>query len=217
MQQPIGEFIRQVRRQHNLTQSELGGTSFSKSYVSAVERNKIASSPEALRFFAEQLDQPDDYFTSLVQQVDNIRQLSMPGAPGLLTASDTAHQDETLTLLDILLESTELHNLSARYDLPRLAPEVIAALPAHKQSRYYFLMGLVAKQKQDLITALDAFERALALALDKHRPAILDELGVNYYSAKAYQVACYKTELTMMQQQNYALRLNFIVEMITVL
>ena len=189
MQQPIGEFIRQVRRQHNLTQSELGGTRFSKSYVSAVERNKIASSPEALRFFAEQLDQPDDYFTSLVQQVDNIRQLSMPGAPGLLTASDTADQDETLTLLDILLESTELHNLSARYDLPGLAPEILAALPAHKQSRYYFLVGLVAKQKQDLITALDAFERALALAADKHRPTILDELGVNYYSAKAYQVA----------------------------
>src|SRR5437588_8303838 len=167
MQQPIGEFIRQVRRQHNLTQSELGGMRFSKSYVSAVERNKIASSPEALRFFAEQLGQPDDYFTSLVQQVDNIRQLSMPNVPGLLTSSDTAYQDEALTLLDILLESTELHNLSARYDLPRLAPEVIAALPGHKQSRYYFLMGLVAKQKQDLIYVLDAFERAHALAPDK--------------------------------------------------
>src|SRR5438105_7462080 len=117
MQQPIGEFIRQVRRQHNLTQSELGGTRFSKSYVSAVERNKIASSPEALRFFAEQLDQPDDYFTSLVQQVDNIRQLPVPDVPALLTTSDTALQDETLNLLDILLESTEIHNLSARYEL----------------------------------------------------------------------------------------------------
>ena len=93
MQQPIGDFIRQIRRQHNLTQSELGGTRFSKSYVSAVERNKIASSPEALRFFAEQLDQPDDYFTSLVQQVDHMRQLSMPDVPGLLTTDDTTHQD----------------------------------------------------------------------------------------------------------------------------
>src|ERR1700682_3291434 len=98
MQQSIGELLQQARRQCNITQTELGGSRFSKSYVSAVERNKIASSPEALRFFAEQLDQPDDYFTSLVQQVDNIRQLSMPGAPGLLTASDTAHQDETWTL-----------------------------------------------------------------------------------------------------------------------
>src|SRR2546429_4422371 len=147
MQQPIGEFIRQVRRQHNLTQSELGGTSFSKSYVSAVERNKIASSPEALRFFAEQLGEPDDYLTSLVQQVDNIRQLSMPNVPGLLTTSDAAHQDEALTLLDILLESMELHNLPARYGLPRLAPDVIAALPTSKQSHYYFLMGLIAKQQ----------------------------------------------------------------------
>src|SRR6266516_1560392 len=189
MQQPIGEFIRQARRQHNLTQTELGGSRFSKSYVSALERNKIASSPEALRFFAEQLGQPDDYFMSLGQQVDSIRQLSRPNVPGLLITSDTAHQDEALTLLDILLESTELHDLPARYDLPRLAPEVIAALPTSKQSHYYFLMGLIAKQKQNLTAALDAFERALALAADKHRPAILDELGVNYYIAKAYQAA----------------------------
>ena len=189
MQQPIGEFIRQVRRQQNLTQTELGGTRFSKSYVSAVERNKIASSPEALRFFAEQLGQPEDYFTSLVHPMTDGRPLLVFDAPGSLSTDDQAHQDEALTLLDILLGNTALHNLSARYELPALSPEAITALPMDKQSRYYFLLGLIAKQKQDLITALDAFERALALAPDKHRPAILDELGVNYYTAKAYQAA----------------------------
>src|SRR5947209_9414269 len=120
MQQAIGELIRQARRQHNLTQTELGGTRFSKSYVSAVERNKITSSTEALHFFAEQLGQPDDYFTSLVQQIDNIRQLSIPNASGLPGMSNIALQDETLTLLDILLESTDLRNLPVRYDLPTL-------------------------------------------------------------------------------------------------
>ena len=63
MQQTIGEFIRQTRRQQNITQTELGGPRFSKSYVSAVERNKITASSEALTFFAEQLRQPRDYFT----------------------------------------------------------------------------------------------------------------------------------------------------------
>src|SRR5437868_10075929 len=189
MQQAIGEFIRQARRQHNLTQTELGGTRFSKSYVSAVERNKIMSSAEALRFFAEQLGQPDDYFTSLVQQVDNVRQLSISHAPVLPGMSNAAFQDDALTLLDILLEGRELPNFPAHYDFAALSPEVIAALPGHKQSRYYFLTGLIAKEKQDLSEAQDAYERALALAPERHRPAILDELGVNYYAAKAYQIA----------------------------
>ncbi|MFL5658938.1 MAG: helix-turn-helix domain-containing protein [Ktedonobacteraceae bacterium] len=189
MQQAIGELIRQARRQHNLTQTELGGTRFSKSYVSAVERNKIMSSAEALRFFAEQLGQPDDYFTSLVQQVENVRQLSMSHAPGLPGMSNAAFQDDALTLLDILLEGRELPNFPARYDFAALSPEVIAALPGHKQSRYYFLTGLIAKEKQDHSEAQDAFECALALAPVRNRPAILDELGVNYYAAKAYQIA----------------------------
>jgi tetratricopeptide (TPR) repeat protein len=112
-------------------------------------------------------------------------------APGSVSlgSGNSAQQDEALTLLDILLGNTALHSLSARYELPMLSPGAIVALPTDKQSRYYFLMGLIAKQKQDLVKALDAFERALALAPDKHRPAILDELGVTYYTSKAYQAA----------------------------
>ena len=77
MQQSIGEFIRQTRRQQNITQSELGGTRFSKSYVSAVECNKIAPSSGALDFFAQQLGQPDGYFTSLAQQVRSSSQITV--------------------------------------------------------------------------------------------------------------------------------------------
>src|SRR6266571_3544517 len=56
-EQFIGESIRQLRRQRNLTQSELGGERYSKSYVSALERDKITPSFQALQFFAEQLGQ----------------------------------------------------------------------------------------------------------------------------------------------------------------
>jgi transcriptional regulator with XRE-family HTH domain len=77
MHRHIGELIRQTRLQHNLTQSELGGNRFSKSYVSLVERNKIEASPNALSFFAEQLGQSSDYFTSLLQQLESMRQLSV--------------------------------------------------------------------------------------------------------------------------------------------
>src|SRR5947209_11495420 len=139
MQQPIGEFIRQARRQQNITQTELGGKRFSKSYVSAVERNKIASSTEALRFFAEQLGQPGDYFTSLLQQVGNGRQVAVLNGPGPLSPNEGPFSDEAVTLLDILLENTELYDLPTRYELPTLSPEVIAALPPAKQARYHFL------------------------------------------------------------------------------
>lgn len=205
MQPSIGEFIRQARRQQNFTQTQLGGTHFSKSYVSAVERNKISSSPEALRFFAEQLGQPSDYFTSLLQQFDNKGQLSAFNAPGSPTTFSPSLPDETLTLLDILLENTELYNFSPHYELPALSPEVIGVLPLHKQARYYFLMGLIARNKHDNSTALKAFEYALALALDKHRPAILDELGASYYNLQAYQTAlCYhQRALNLLQQESY--------------
>ena len=37
----VGELIRQLRRQRNLTQSALGANRYSKSYVSAVEKNTL--------------------------------------------------------------------------------------------------------------------------------------------------------------------------------
>src|SRR5207237_10921946 len=63
----IGEIIRQLRRRRNITQTELGATRYSKSYVSAVEKNTIRRSPEALQFFADQLDELSTTFTSLTE------------------------------------------------------------------------------------------------------------------------------------------------------
>ena len=190
MQQSIGEVIRQLRRQSSLTQTELGGPRFSKSYVSAVERNKIVSSSDALRFFAEQLGQPEDYFTGLLQEINEDGSLSvlLPGnSPGI----NNIRQDEALALLDMVLERAENYNFSAHShdELPHIAPDLIAALPLHKQSRYYFLQGLVAKEKQDFPAALHAFEAALAFASDDQRPTILDELGVYHYLHHSYQIA----------------------------
>jgi hypothetical protein len=60
MQHLPGETIRQVRRLRHLTQRELGGDRYSKSYVSA----------EALRFFARRLGQADGNFATLMEQPD---------------------------------------------------------------------------------------------------------------------------------------------------
>ncbi len=180
MQQAIGEFIRQTRRQQNITQTELGGPRFSKSYVSAVERNKITASSEALTFFAEQLRQPRDYFTSLLQQVSPNGQVVVFNRDSSPSTNDVALTDESLTLLGILLENTELSSISLQYELPPLSTEVIVRLPPSKQARYYFLMGLSAREKQNLNAALYAFEYALALAPASQRSVVLDELGMTY-------------------------------------
>lgn len=189
MQQHIGELIRQLRREHNITQSELGSEHYSKSYVSAVERNKILPSPEALRFFAIQLDYPNDYFTSLFQGVNGQKQLTVQAHPDNVETNDPSLQEEAISLLDVLLKSTDLQNLPALHELPALSPEVFAALQPDKQARYYYLMGQIAQKNKDGATALRNFEYALTLAPIEQQVAILDELGLSYYMVHAYETA----------------------------
>jgi tetratricopeptide (TPR) repeat protein len=188
MQQSIGEYIRQARRQHNITQTELGGSRFSKSYVSAVERNKIASSFDALRFFAEQLGRPADYFVSLLQQLEVEGSVSRPDLSASQGQGDV-RRVEALTLLNVILDSTDTGNLPPHFELPAVLPELVAALPPHKQSRYHFLSGLQAKEKHDLVASMRAFECALAYTPVGQDAAILDELGLCHYLRGAYQTA----------------------------
>lgn len=189
MQYSIGECIRQVRRQHNLTQSQLGGDRYSKSYVSAVERNKILSSQEALRFFAEQLGQSNDYFLSLLESPEQAAQLPVQHGAAVQDASIQLSQDYTVTLLDMLLENSDLSQVTIHHDLPSLSPEIITALPGPRQFRFYYLMGLVAREKGALHNALNAFEYALALAPPDQQSVILDEIGLYYASTNDQHTA----------------------------
>src|SRR5579871_5642638 len=98
----IGDLIRQLRRQRNLTQTELGGDRYSKSYVSAVEKNTIRPSLAALQFFAEQLEQRSDYFTMLLESSENIRQATT--LPGPLEIGNQFLQDDGVSLLYVLMQ-----------------------------------------------------------------------------------------------------------------
>ncbi len=200
--QVIGEYIRQLRRQQSLTQTELGGERFSKSYVSAVERDKIVPSYEALHFFAEQLGQQFDYFEKMLAQNESVRSKIALVDPQQYRSDEEDVQEKVLPLLDILLEGTELHTGPFFNEFSTIAPEIAATLPAPVQGRYSFLVGLLAQQKGDLSAALHAFEHALILAPTKYRPAILDALGINYYLAHAYYVALeyHKRALRLLQE-----------------
>lgn len=52
----LGERLRSTRYARNLTQQELAGATFSKSYISAIERGKMMPSLPALRLLAQRLD-----------------------------------------------------------------------------------------------------------------------------------------------------------------
>lgn len=188
MQPAGGELIRQIRRQYNLTQTELGGDRFSKSYVSAVERNKIAPSPQALQYFSEQLGKPRDYFANLLQQPESVKQLAML-APLTLENGKRHAGHEELTILDIFLGDTDVNSVAGRQQLRALPPQVVAALPPARQARYHFLLGREMQAGGDLPEARQVFERALASAPVEMQIPILNELGLNYTFSHHYQAA----------------------------
>lgn len=120
MQMPISEYIRLLRRQRGMTQTELGGEHFSKSYVSAIEREKIVPSYEALRFFAEQLDQPVDDFKRLVEQAVLMEFSGAQAVPALSLQDENDEQDESTALLGMMLEGIELPRASFSQEISKL-------------------------------------------------------------------------------------------------
>ncbi|MBA2286339.1 MAG: hypothetical protein H0W02_12725 [Ktedonobacteraceae bacterium] len=201
-QPSFGSVIRQLRRQRNLTQAELGGERFSKSYVSAVELEKICPSQEAIDFFAEQLDQPADGLRRFLRQGSNVKSLTLPSDLPVYELAHCSIQEEIILLLDILLEGAEPSTSLFQYKLPLLSPEMLVGLPLQTQACYVFLYGLVAGQKGELATARDAFEQAFPSAPPKYHAAILDELGMNYYQEQNYQSALsyHRRALTLLKE-----------------
>ena len=145
MRIPIGETLRQMRRQQSLTQTELGADRFSKSYVSAVELDKIVPSYEALHFFAEQLGQQRDYFEKQFLQSDTSK--SAMTETQLYTANEQRVQEKILPLLDFLLEGNEFYSLPLLSNFSPLAPDVATSLSTDIQGPYAFLLGLIEQQK----------------------------------------------------------------------
>ncbi len=185
---PIGEYIRQLRRQRSLTQTELGGDHFSKSYVSAVERDKIVPSHDALRFFAEQLDQSVETFEQLLQQSEQIKQMS-PAVGLYATPANDENEQEIVALLDLVLKGKEYYSIPLPQIITDFSLEMNVLPSQQKQARYAFLKGLQAQENNELPAAQSYLEYALALAPVEYRSAILDALGTNFYLSRAYESA----------------------------
>ena len=60
----VGNRIRELRRRMGMTQAELAGSDFTKSFISQVEKGQTRPSLRSLQIIAERLNQPISYFLS---------------------------------------------------------------------------------------------------------------------------------------------------------
>lgn len=188
MLRQTGEHLRQLRRQHGLTQAKLGGGHYSKSYVSAVERGSITPSPAALSYFAERLNKPRDYFEQVVQQRTEAEQFLLPTYVPFLFTSDI-ETSEANTLLELLLTQPTLYPMVHVRRFAALPLEDVATFPSLTHARYVFFKGLLAQKEGNHALALAAFEYALVLTPGIYQAAVLDAIGIHYALLKSYAIA----------------------------
>jgi len=181
MQPSIGQVLRQIRQLRHLTQRDLAGDRFSKSYVSAIEHDRLVPSSSALRFFAQRLGQPNGDFVALLQQPEVVNALSVPDILPPLLSNGKVNQEESAALLERLLEARAFPHLFAGGTLATLTPEQLTELPQHVQAHYSVLLGKEARAQRDLAAALHAFETALQFVPAEQQAAILDDIGHTYF------------------------------------
>lgn len=187
MQFSLGSYIRHLRRQKSLTQTELGGDQFSKSYISAVERDQIVPSYDAIRFIARQLKQPPDYLEQLMEQKQEVN--SLLTTPSTALQSDAQSDHEVISLLDLILNGKKLNLSSLSTEYKEVPPDPSTVLAMRKQGRYAFLKGMIVQEASDYVKAQTWLEQALALAPEEYQAAILDALGTNAFAYHSYHQA----------------------------
>lgn len=189
MQQPVGDIVRKIRKLRHLTQKDVAGERFSKSYLSAVEHNRITPSPAALHYLAERLGQQDGNFAALLQQLDAEKEVFILDTTPHAANNGQMEHHPALKLLSTMLEQVESPGFSPHHTLPTLPTEALTSLPQTVQVRYYFLRALQARERRAFPAALRAFETALTLASSQQHATILDEIGSCYFLQQEYLTA----------------------------
>lgn len=188
MPQSIGTLMRQLRREQNKTQTELGGAAFSKSYVSAVESDKLTPSKEALKHFALGLGKPEEYFLTITNPENGKALPSLPAMTSVLGQDVTAQ--EKVTLLAAFLDQPDYTEIQTLETFFALDPAFLEQLDFPDQAHYYFFQGVLLQRKKAYTPALESLEHALARENHhEHRAAILHEISRCYLQMHSPQMA----------------------------
>jgi tetratricopeptide (TPR) repeat protein len=174
----IAERVRSARIAANKTQQQLAGDTYSKSYISAVERGKMTPSVQALGVLADRLGLPMSYF--LGESDVDLNALAESSASMRSTPErERMAREETLGLL-----LTEAEGL-IRQGNPDSALEKLGTqdtleeLSGSQRPRWYLLEGWAWLQKQAQHEAIGFLERGLTLAENLRMQAPLSQKGAS--------------------------------------
>ncbi len=146
---PLGERVRQLRQMHGFTQSQLGGSELSKSFISLLEKDRTRPSVETLRFIAQRLETSVD---SLLGQEGHLPEAI---ANGLLTLSREAIRNREFATVTTVLGFAQF--LAATYGLEEAVRE--SKLQAAQ-------LALEQRQFADAWSVLEEVSKASELAKD---------------------------------------------------
>ncbi|WP_432666007.1 helix-turn-helix transcriptional regulator [Wukongibacter baidiensis] len=140
----MGKKIRFLRKEQNMTQEELAGGQFTKSYISLIERGKINPSMKALNYIAEKLNKPVSLLLDTEGSIidsNNLYKISHIIEEGK-NLVDSFEFDKALTVFNPLIDN--INNLT-NY---------------HKGLIYYYL-GFIYFKKETNEQSLDLIKKSI--------------------------------------------------------
>jgi tetratricopeptide (TPR) repeat protein len=172
----IAERVRTARIAANKTQQQLAGDTYSKSYISAVERGKMTPSVQALGVLAERLGLPMSYFLG-ESEVDLSALAESSAAMRTTPERERMAREETLTLTLGLAEGL-IRQGDPDGALEQLGTtDTLDELSVSQRPRWYLLEGWAWMQKSAHHEAITFLEKGLTLAENMRVQAPLSQKG----------------------------------------
>lgn len=193
--QTLAQRVRSARLTAKLTQQQLAGETYSKSYISAVECGRLMPSLQALVVLAERLGVPMAYFFGeLGAGSPEERGVLLPPSPKRKHQPRAEIAVLTLDAAESALWQGQPTTALRLLHAPGAPPE---ALPLLERPRWYRYVGWAMLQQEDPSAALVVLEQGLRLAETLHKSASLAEeaewlrflLGESYRSLELPEVA----------------------------
>jgi HTH-type transcriptional regulator, quorum sensing regulator NprR len=153
----VGLRIRTARAEKDLSQKELVGERFSKSYISSIERGKITPSLKALEYIAKRLEVSVSYLLTGVhtdQTAEN-------------QAQEAEEESEIPARWDLVLLEARILREQAKYEPAKnlLTTKVrVRQLNIEQLKQYYWVLAQLYLDLNDNINALVQIENAQSLA-----------------------------------------------------
>lgn len=145
----IGERIRAARIEKGLSQEELAGDTFSRSYISELENNKRRPSAQTIRTLARQLGKPMDYFLQDEQQEVIAK---------------------AILLINQAFAQVGVEDVAAAQKTLGTVQKVHAQLPGSSRARYHELLAWIEQVENRALSAVNHALQAEALYAELELP-----------------------------------------------